>query len=60
MHDIQVKSLLSAEEFLAFRSVCEEIGVSMSSRIRMLIKKDVRDMAFIQSTSMDGSGHEQD
>jgi hypothetical protein len=57
-HDIQVKSLLTVEEYLAFRQVCETVGASMSTRIRYLIKMDVYDMASEQLLSMDDLGHD--
>ncbi len=53
VHDIQVKTLLTAEEFLAFRGVCEAMGVSMSSRLRMLVKVDIREMVTGAAASMD-------
>ncbi len=60
VHDIQVKTLLSAEEYLAFRAVCDTLGVSMSSRLRMLVKLDVRNLAADVSNSMDETGQDRD
>ncbi len=47
-HDIVVKVFLTAEEFLAFRTVCDEHGLSQSSMARQLIKRSIAD--FISSS----------
>lgn len=62
-HDIQVKVMLSAEEYVAFKAVCEEEGQSMSGRSRSLIKHDIRvyaakDIAASTSKSTDDMGHD--
>lgn len=40
--DIQVKVMLDADEYVAFRHLCEAEGLSQSSKARMLIKEAVR------------------
>lgn len=42
-HDVVVKVFLTAEEFLAFRAVCDEHGLSQSSMARQLIKRTIAD-----------------
>jgi hypothetical protein len=43
--DIQVKVMLSPEEFVAFRAICDEQGHSQSGQARALIKQYIRDYA---------------
>lgn len=44
-HDVAIKVMLNAEEYVAFRSVCEEQGISQSGLARQLIKKAIREYA---------------
>lgn len=48
--DMQVKVMLSAEEYLALKSLAEHLGTSQSGLLRMLAKEKIRDHAF----NMDG------
>jgi hypothetical protein len=41
-HDIQVKVMLTAEEFLALRSVSDEIGTTQSGLLRQWMKEKLR------------------
>ena len=43
--DIQIKVQLNAEEFVAFRAVCDEEGQSQSGKARALIKECIRHFA---------------
>ena len=52
-HEYCVKTMLNAEEFVAFRALCDSLGISQSSRIRMMIREDIRRSAERMSGSMD-------
>lgn len=41
-HDIQVKVMLTPEEFLALKQVAEDIGTSQSALLRMAAKEKIR------------------
>ena len=41
-HTFQVKVQLNAEEYLAFKSVADDIGTSQSGLFRMLAKEKIR------------------
>lgn len=41
-HDFQVKVMLSAEEYLAFKQVADDVGTTQSGLFRMLAKEKVR------------------
>lgn len=42
-HDIQLKVMLTPEEYLALRAMADDLGVSQSGLARMLIKRALRD-----------------
>ena len=39
--DIRIPVQVTAEEFVAFRSICDEEGQSMSGKARNLIRKEI-------------------
>lgn len=43
--EIQLNVLLNAEEYMAFKVVCDDLGLAQSSRARWLIKKDIAQFA---------------
>jgi hypothetical protein len=43
--DMQVKVMLSAEEYIALRALAEHVGVSQSSLLRMMAKDKIREHA---------------
>lgn len=49
--DLQVKVMLSAEEFVAFRALASESGQSQSGLARMLIKQAIRQFAESSTTA---------
>jgi hypothetical protein len=60
--DMQVKVMLSAEEYLALRALAEHVGVSQSGLLRMLAKDKIREhavnMAPTDETATDKKDHE--
>jgi DNA-binding MarR family transcriptional regulator len=61
-HGFQVKVALSAEEYLALKSVADDIGTTQSGLLRMLaklrIKEHVQSMRTGSDKSMDQTGHD--
>lgn len=57
--DIVVKVKLTVEEFVAFKHVAEELGVSQSSLARWLIRNEIsrfHDLNVAQGTLFDKNG----
>lgn len=48
-HPYEVKTRLTAEEFVAFRAVAEDKGISQSSFIRMLVKEAIAKHCAVQT-----------
>jgi hypothetical protein len=44
-HEFPVKVMLSADEYVAFKALCEEDGQSQSGMARSLIKQRIHDYA---------------
>ncbi len=44
-HDLQLKVMLSAEEYVAMRAICDEAGQSQSGYARQLIKRAIAEYA---------------
>ena len=44
-HEFQIKVMLSAEEYVALKQVCDDIGTSQSGMLRMLAKEKIRSHA---------------
>jgi hypothetical protein len=57
-HDFAVKVMLSCEEFVAFKALCEEEGISQSGKARALIKSCIREYAKIAHQAMDETGQD--
>lgn len=62
-HEFQIKVMLSAEEYVALKQVCDDIGTSQSGMLRMLAKKEIRahaeSMRKGPSETTDEAGHVQ-
>lgn len=60
--DIQIKVMVSAEEYLAFKNVADEGGESQSGWLRRIAIREVRthvaSMASDQKNDMDDIGHD--
>lgn len=41
-HEFQIKVMLSAEEYVALKQVCDDIGTTQSGMLRMLAKEKIR------------------
>ncbi len=61
-HDIQIKVMLSAEEYLGLKAVADHIGTSQSGLLRMLAKEKIRShvdsMRFKPGNATDESGQD--
>ena len=57
-HDFQVKVMLSAEEYVALKSVADDVGTSQSGLLRMFAKEKIRDHAQSMRPSSDKSTDE--
>lgn len=57
-HDLCVKVMLSAEEFVAFRALCDEEGTSQSGKARQLIKRAISEYAKSTSATAPSSTNE--